>query len=114
MRIFQVNVNGTSYRVELEEIDQPTAATPAPVSAAATAPQSAVTEGEPLLAPMPGTILSVAVALGETVKKGQLLLVLEAMKMENEIVSPVDGRIAAVFVSQGRAVAAGDTLLCIV
>jgi biotin carboxyl carrier protein len=60
---------------------------------------------------MPGTILSINVAVGDAVKKGQVLLVLEAMKMENEIVSPVDGTVASVNTSKGSSVNAGDLLV---
>lgn len=114
MRTFHVNVNGTSYEVQIEEI-QPGAAKAAPaVPLAPPAPPAPISAGrEALHAPMPGTILSVAVKAGDAVKKGQLLLVLEAMKMENEIVAPQDGTVTNVAVAQGNTVSAGDLLLTI-
>ena len=111
MKKYRVNVNGTVYEVELEEI---TGAAPAaaPVAApAAPAPAAAPAGGEKIAAPMPGTILSVNVAAGDAVKKGQVLVILEAMKMENEIMAPCDGTVTSVSVTKGAAVESG-ALLC--
>ena len=111
MKKYRVNVNGTVYEVELEEI---TGAAPAaaPVAApAAPAPAAAPAGGEKIAAPMPGTILSVNVAAGDAVKKGQVLMILEAMKMENEIMAPCDGTVTSVAAAKGAAVESG-TLLC--
>ncbi|MBE6918138.1 MAG: biotin/lipoyl-binding protein [Ruminococcaceae bacterium] len=118
MKKYRVNVNGTVYEVELEEI---TGAAAAPVAAAPAAPASAPAApapaapagGEKVTAPMPGNILSVNVAAGDTVKRGQVLLILEAMKMENEIMAPCDGVIASVNTSKGSAVESG-ALLCVI
>ena len=106
MKKYKVNVNGTVYEVEIEEMTGAPAA--APVAAAPAAPAGA---GERVAAPMPGNILSVNVAAGDTVKKGQVLMILEAMKMENEIMAPCDGRVTAVAVAKGAAVESG-ALLC--
>ena len=106
MKKYKVNVNGTAYEVEIEEMTGAPAA--APVAAAPAAPAGA---GERVAAPMPGNILSVNVAAGDTVKKGQVLMVLEAMKMENEIMAPCDGKVTAVAVTKGAAVESG-ALLC--
>ena len=106
MKKYKVNVNGTAYEVEIEEMTGAPAA--APVAAAPAAPAGA---GERVAAPMPGTILSVNVAAGDTVKKGQVLMILEAMKMENEIMAPCDGKVTAVAVTKGVAVESG-ALLC--
>ena len=106
MKKYKVNVNGTVYEVEIEEMTGAPAA--APVAAAPAAPAGA---GERVAAPMPGNILSVNVAAGDTVKKGQVLMILEAMKMENEIMAPCDGKVTAVAVAKGAAVESG-ALLC--
>ena len=106
MKKYKVNVNGTVYEVEIEELTGAPAA--APVAAAPAAPAGA---GERVAAPMPGNILSVNVAAGDTVKKGQVLMILEAMKMENEIMAPCDGKVTAVAVTKGAAVESG-ALLC--
>ena len=106
MRKFIVNVNGIGYEVEVEEVTGNSAAPAAPK-----APAAPVAGSKPITAPMPGTILSVNVNSGDTVKSGQVLIVLEAMKMENEIMAPVDCRIASVKVQKGASVNSGDVLI---
>lgn len=101
MKKYRVNVNGTVYEVELEEI---TGAAPA-------APAAAPAGGEKVCAPMPGNILAVNVSNGSAVKKGDVLMILEAMKMENEIMAPCDGTVTSVSVTKGAAVESG-ALLC--
>lgn len=115
MKKYRVTVNGTAYEIELEEL---TGAAPAPAAATAApapapAPSPAPAGGEQVTSPMPGTILAVNVAAGDAVKKGDVLMILEAMKMENEIMCPRDGRIASVNTSKGAAVESG-TLLCVI
>ena len=113
MKKYKVNVNGTVYEVTVEAMDgaAPVAAAPA---AAAPAPAPApVAGGEKVSAPMPGTILDVRVSNGAKVKKGDILFILEAMKMENEIMAPCDGTIASVNVAKGAAVDSG-ALLCVI
>ena len=113
MKKYRVNVNGTVYEVELEELIG-TAPAPAAAAPAAPAPAAAAPEGgEQVTAPMPGTILSINVAAGDTVKRGQVLMILEAMKMENEIMCPCDGKVASVNTSKGASVESG-TLLCVI
>ena len=131
MRKFNITVNGVSYEVEVEEVGAgfaapvaapvaaaPVAAAPkaaAPVAAApAAAPKAVapapVANGLKVVSPMPGTILDVKVSQGAAVKKGDILMILEAMKMENEIVAPEDGTVAQVNVQKGASVNSGDVL----
>lgn len=123
MRKFMINVNGKSYEVDVEEITngaQPAAFTaPAAPAAPAAAPAPAAKPAAPagaqgavtVAAPMPGTVLQIKAKVGDAVKRGQAVVILEAMKMENEIVAPQDGVIASVNVSQGDSVNNGDVLM---
>ena len=129
MKRFNISVNGHAYDVQVEEVAAggataaiPTAApaapaapapAPAPAAAgAAAAPAAAAPAGaETINAPMPGNIVNVQVKAGDTVTKGQVLLVLEAMKMENEIMAPRDGVIAGVHVNKGDSVDSGKLLI---
>lgn len=113
MKKYKVNVNGTVYEVTVEAMDgaAPVAAAPAPAAAAPAA--AAPAGGEKVSAPMPGTILDVRVSNGQAVKKGDILFILEAMKMENEIMAPCDGTIVSVSVTKGAAVDSG-ALLCVI
>lgn len=128
---YKVTLNGKTYEVEVEHgkavlLDEyealapaPAAAAPAaaPVAAPAAAPAPAapvnLAAGETVAAPMPGNILRVEVNQGDTVKAGQLLVVLEAMKMENEIFAPKDGTVAQVVTSKGAVVDTGSPLVII-
>ena len=121
MKKFNVIVNGKSYDVAVEELGEgaapasvpaasaPVAAAPAPAPAAAPA-APAVGAGEKVTAPMPGTILDVKVSQGASVSKGDVIMVLEAMKMENDIVAPCDGSVTSIVVKKGDSVQSGDTL----
>ncbi len=119
MKKYNVNVNGTAYEIEIELVSESEAkavapaAAPAPAKEAAPAPKAAAGEGEAVNCPMPGTIISVNVKVGDAVKKGQILMILEAMKMENEIMAGADGVVTAVSVSAGQAVDAGAPLCTI-
>lgn len=111
MKKYRVNVNGTVFEVEIEEM---TGAPAAPaVAAAAPAAPAAPAGGEKITAPMPGTILAVNVTSGSAVKKGDVLMILEAMKMENEIMCPRDGKLLSLNTSKGASVETG-TLLCVI
>ncbi len=115
MKKYRVTVNGTVYEVELEEITGAVPAAPAaekPAAPAPAAPAAPAGEGERITSPMPGTILAVNVAAGQSVKKGDVLMVLEAMKMENEIMCPRDGVVSSVQAAKGAVVESG-TLLCV-
>ena len=111
MKKYRVNVNGTAYEVEIEEMTGAPAAAPAAAAPAAAPAPAASGAGESITSPMPGNILAVNVAAGDMVKKGQVLMILEAMKMENEIMAPRDGKVTAVAVTKGAAVESG-ALLC--
>ncbi|MBR4906482.1 MAG: biotin/lipoyl-binding protein [Clostridia bacterium] len=107
MRKFQVNVNGTRYEVEVEEID----ANAIPKAAAEPVKAAPVGAGTEVRAPMPGNILQVNVNPGDVVKEGQQLMILEAMKMENEILAPCAGKVTSIGVAKGSSVESG-ALLC--
>jgi len=124
MRKFNINVNGTSYEVEVEEVGgvasapvatytAPVAAASAPKAAPKAAPAAAVADGEQVKSPMPGNIWDVKVTAGQKVAEGDVLLILEAMKMENEIMSPCDGTVASIQVEKGATVESGQVLLVI-
>lgn len=130
---YKVTLNGKTYEVEVEQgkavlLDEYEALAPAPAAAAVpvAAPTAApvaapaasaapvnLEAGEAVNAPMPGNILRIDVAKGDTVKAGQVLVILEAMKMENEIVAPKDGTVAQVVTSKGAVVDTGSPLIVI-
>ena len=113
MRKFNVNVNGNMYSVEVEEVGGTVSAAPAPVAAApAAAPKPVITGGSAVKAPMPGNVLKLSVANGATVKKGDTILILEAMKMENPINATADGTVNFI-VKQGDSVESGAELAVI-
>lgn len=129
MKNYTITVNGTPYNVTVEEgtsapvaaapVAAPVAApapapaaAPAPAPAAAPAPTAQGTAGSVKVeAPMPGTILDVKVSVGDSVSSGSVLCILEAMKMENEIVAPQDGTVASVNVSKSDSVEAGQVII---
>ncbi len=121
MKNYKVNVNGTEYAISIELISESEAkaaqtAAPAPAAAQTAAPAPAAApagEGEQVNAPMPGNILAVNVKEGDSVKKGQVLMILEAMKMENEIMAGVDGTVTSVCVTKGATVETGAVLCTI-
>ena len=130
MRRFVVTVNGKRYDVGVEEVDAASApAVPAPVSLvkdSAPAPAETAEEpkaapvdteipegGEKVEAPMPGTILEVTVQKGDKVNKGDPIMVLEAMKLENDILAPTSGTVVSINVSKGTVVNVGDVLAVI-
>ena len=125
---YKITLNGRTYEVEVEHgkamllneyeaiAPAPVAAAPAAAPVAAAAPAAApapvaVGAGEQVTAPMPGNILKVNVNVGDKVKEGQVLVVLEAMKMENEIMAPHDATVAQVVVSKGSTVDTGAPLV---
>ena len=124
---YKVTLNGRTYEVEVEagkamlldeyEAIAPAApatapaAAPAPVAAPSAAPAASLAAGEPVTAPMPGVVLKVQVQQGQAVKAGQVLVILEAMKMENEIVAPKDGTVAQIVAAKGASVESGAPLV---
>ena len=128
MKNYTITVNGNVYEVTVEEgftgaASAPKAAAPAPKAAPAAAPKAAAPApaaapaapagaagAVAVTAPMPGKILGVKASAGQAVKRGQVLLILEAMKMENEIVAPQDGTVASINVAVGDSVEPGATL----
>ena len=106
MKNYTITVNGNVYEVTVEEGFTGAASAPAAAPAAPAGAAGAVA----ITAPMPGKILGVKASAGQAVKKGQVVLILEAMKMENEIVAPQDGTIATINVNTGDSVEPGATL----
>ena len=122
MKKYNVTVNGTAYEVTLEAVDASevkaapaqAAQAPSPAPAPAAAPAAPVSGSkETITSPMPGNILNVIVTNGAAVKKGDVLMILEAMKMENEIMSPCDGTVLSVNVTKGATVETG-AVLCVI
>ena len=131
LRKFKIAIDGKEYLVEMEEIGgvqqpvqapvaaapaAPVAAPAAPAEQAAPAPAAApvsAASGDAMTSPMPGTILRVLVNIGDEVKENQPLMILEAMKMENEVVANHAGKVAGIHVNQGQVVNAGDALITI-
>lgn len=127
---YKITLKGRTYEVEVERgeamiLDEyealapaapaPAApvAAPAAVPAAAPAAPAATASGTVVSAPLPGNILAIQVKEGDTVKEGQVLVLIEAMKMENEVMAPADGVVKQIAVTKGAVVATGDTLLVI-
>lgn len=120
MKNYKITVNGNVYDVTVEETGSsasvsaaftPAAPAPKAAPAPAAAPVSAGTQGDvKISAPMPGKVLSIKVSAGEKVTKGQIIMILEAMKMENEIVASQDGTVASIDVNEGASVEAGAVL----
>lgn len=121
MRKFNITVNGQAYDVTVDEVGGAAsaaapAAAPAAVKATAPAPAAPAAvpaDGTKVVAPMPGNIMDIAVNVGDAVKSGDNLLVLEAMKMENNIPATTDGTVTAIAVNKGDVVSTGDVLVVI-
>ncbi len=131
---YKITLKGTTYEVEVEKgeamiLDEYEAKSPVPPAPAAAAPvavaaapvaaapaaaaPAAVATGTPVTSPLPGNIFAIKVKEGDAVKSGDVLVVIEAMKMENEVCAPSDGVVKQIVVSKGALVATGDTLVVI-
>lgn len=125
---YKITLNGKTYEVEVEKGEAivaaeyeamapaapaPAAAPAAPAAAAPAAPAApaVAVNGEVVPAPLPGAVVAIKVAAGDSVKKGQVLVVIEAMKMENEVMAPRDGVVAQVITAKGASVNSGDPLV---
>ncbi len=123
MKNYRITVNGNTYDVQVEELgaaaqsasvqSSAPAAQSASVRSTAPAPAAQSAEGTPVSAPMPGNILDIKVNVGDSVAAEQVVVVLEAMKMENDIVTPVAGKVTAINVSKGQSVNSGDVLITV-
>ena len=114
MKTYKVKVNDKVYEVQVESVTESNEKIAAPAAAAPqAAPAQAPGAGQVVNAPMAGTINDVKVAVGQAVKKGDVLCILEAMKLENEIVCPCDGTVTSVLVSKGQAVTSGQKIVTI-
>jgi biotin carboxyl carrier protein len=124
MKRYTITVNGQSYDVQVEEVGVTAASASSQVAAAPAAPAAPSPQAAPapsaapaaggsvsIKAPMPGTLMSYKVAIGQVLRKGDVVLILEAMKMENEIVAPSDGTVVALRASEGASVNTGDVLV---
>ena len=122
---YKITLKGRTYEVEVERgeamlLDEYEAVAPVPSvpaapapAAPAAAPAAAVAAGTTVTAPLPGNVLQVKVSVGQTVKAGDVLVIIEAMKMENEVAAPSDGVVKQIVANKGAVVATGDTLLVI-
>ncbi len=114
MSKYRINMNGKEYEMDVELVDGSAPAVKAPVvskpAATKEVPAAAPSSEGSVISPMPGTILKVNVKEGDTVKAGDSVVILEAMKMENDITAPKDGVVKALSVTAGQAVAKGDAL----
>ena len=113
MKVYKIKVNGKVYEVELESVSEKAGNIEAPAQAAPKAAPVASGEGKEQKAPMAGTILDVKVSVGQQVNAGDVLFILEAMKLENEVVAEFSGVIKSIAVSKGTAVQNGQVLVVI-
>lgn len=113
MKKYNVKVNGRLYEVELESVEEVKGSVEIKKEEAKPTQSAPIGEGKNVVAPIGGNVIKVEVKVGDEVKKGQTLLVIEAMKLENEIVAPCDGKVVSVNVNKGANVNTGDLLVVI-
>lgn len=115
MKSYKITVNGKAYDVTVQEAGEAPVQSTAPAPTAAPKKEATASAGAlTVKSPMPGTILDIKVNVGDSVKSGQVLCVLEAMKMENDIVAPQDGTVDAILVSKNDSVEANDDIIALV
>ena len=113
MKVYKIKVNGKSYRVELEAIEE-TASAPTKVEEKKEEPKKVGDGiGQPVESPIQGSVVQIKVKTGDKVKKGDVLLVIEAMKLENAVPSPFDGEVGDILVSKGQTVSTKEVLVYI-
>lgn len=114
MKIYKIKVNGKSYKVELEAIEEVKSNAPVTEKKEEVKASAPVTgDGNKVLSPIQGTVINIKVKVGDTVKKGQTVCVVEAMKLENDVVSEFDGTVAEILVSKGSNVSAKGALMIV-
>lgn len=115
MKIYKIKVNGKTYKVELEAMEEVANATPKAEEKKIEAPKAAPISGEgnKVLSPIQGTVLDVKVKVGDKIKKGQTVCVVEAMKLENDVVSEFEGEITEIFVSKGTSISAKAPIMIV-
>ncbi len=120
MKLYKIKVNGKTYKVELQAIEEVASAPAAPAKveekkaeAPVSAPSAATVAGQEVLSPIQGTVNKVLVKIGDKVTKGTPLFIVEAMKLENEVVSPFEGEVKQIFVEKGASVASKQKLAII-
>ena len=113
MKVYKIKVNGKSYRVELEEIEQVDSA---PIEEKRKQEPEKIINNDgakEVLSPIQGQVTNIKVKPGDKVKKGDVLLIIEAMKLENEVVSPFEGEVSEILVSKGQNVKAKDVIVIV-
>ena len=114
MKIYKIKVNGKSYRVELEAVEEVSSAPVTEAKAEETKKTAApVGDGQKVLSPIQGTVVNIKVKVGDKVRKGDVLMVIEAMKLENDVPSTFDGEVSEILVTKGQNVAAKDVVAVI-
>ena len=113
-KTYKIKVNGKAYKVEVESVEETVSASPAPKAEKKEEPKVAIPtpsgSANDVLSPIQGSVVKVLVKVGDKVKKGQPLFIIEAMKLENEVPSPAEGEIAEILVSKGQSVASKEIL----
>lgn len=115
MKVYKVKVNGKTYKVELESIEESKASLESKKEVKEEVKAAPVTsgEGKEVTSPIQGTVVNIKVSVGQKVKKGDVLVIVEAMKLENEVVSPFDGEVSSILVTKGQSVTAKQAMFLV-